>query len=400
MRLERKYLLVFAAVELIAIGFTFAEMSGPGDVTSLKRPEYGDGDNSRSLQVAEGELWEDIEVDVSSRIPDDAEAEALINKAKAVIDEEMMGENPERDQIRTDLVIRNSYLDGAVSALWDFSPFGYISSDGRVDNTEITEPVEVRAIVELSAGGLVHKYEYRLQLVGIDPDSPEAFRRELDEKLTEADEAGGDELVLPEEVGGVKVRFREKSDDVGSTLSIIGLIMLILMIFAKGADEKKRKTSLEREYIIDYPDIVSKLSLYVGAGFSVRAAFERIVSAYEQDISAGRKKRREGFEQICVMVREMSDGKGELDCYEAMAERVGVSNYRKLSMMLCANLRKGSRELVEQLESEEAAVFEDRKMRARIAGEEASTKLLMPMMGLLLIIMVVLVMPAVSELSL
>jgi hypothetical protein len=52
-----------------------------------------------------------------------------------------------------------------------------------------------------------------------------------------------------------------------------------------------------------------------------------------------------------------------------------------------------------QLEREAQSAFEQRKMHAKVAGEEASTKLLIPMMGLLGIILVVLVIPALQGIN-
>ncbi len=68
-------------------------------------------------------------------------------------------------------------------------------------------------------------------------------------------------------------------------------------------------------------------------------------------------------------------------------------------MLLVQNLRKGSRELLDTLEKEEKYAFEMRKQSAVRAGEEASTKLLIPMAGMLFIVIVVLVVPAIMQIN-
>jgi hypothetical protein len=73
--------------------------------------------------------------------------------------------------------------------------------------------------------------------------------------------------------------------------------------------------------------------------------------------------------------------------------------YRKLASMLSQNLRKGSKDLLECLEKEEHYSFEMRKQRAIRAGEEASTKLLVPMTGMLFIVIIILVVPAVMQMN-
>ena len=69
-------------------------------------------------------------------------------------------------------------------------------------------------------------------------------------------------------------------------------------------------------------------------------------------------------------------------------------------MMLVQNLRKGSRDLLEALEKEEKYAFELRKQKAIRAGEEASTKLLVPMAGMLFIVIIILVVPAILQMNL
>ena len=84
-------------------------------------------------------------------------------------------------------------------------------------------------------------------------------------------------------------------------------------------------------------------------------------------------------------------------------ERLGTCtdhrSYRKLSLLLSQNMRKGAEGLISSLEKEEQEAFEERKNRAKLLGEQASTKLLFPMLGLLGVVMVIMVVPAVMEIK-
>lgn len=68
--------------------------------------------------------------------------------------------------------------------------------------------------------------------------------------------------------------------------------------------------------------------------------------------------------------------------------------YIKLSTLLSQNLRKGSNELMKMLHQEVAEAFEQRKNLAKKLGEEAGTKLLVPMMIMLCVVMVIIMVPA------
>ena len=98
--------------------------------------------------------------------------------------------------------------------------------------------------------------------------------------------------------------------------------------------------------------------------------------------------------------RKMADGRSEIQALEELGKSCESKEYRKLSMMLIQNLRKGSKDLLDSLEKEEKYAFEMRKQRAIRAGEEASTKLLVPMAGMLFIVIVILVVPAIMQMNL
>ena len=66
----------------------------------------------------------------------------------------------------------------------------------------------------------------------------------------------------------------------------------------------------------------------------------------------------------------------------------------KLGTLLSQNIRKGNKDLLLKLRQEAAVALEERKNRARKAGEEAGTKLLLPMMMMLCIVMVLIMIPA------
>ena len=76
---------------------------------------------------------------------------------------------------------------------------------------------------------------------------------------------------------------------------------------------------------------------------------------------------------------------------------VGSGNTKKLASLLTQNLRKGSSELSELLSKEAELAMEQRKNLAKRLGEEAGTKLLLPMMLMLSIIMVLIIVPALVK---
>ena len=92
----------------------------------------------------------------------------------------------------------------------------------------------------------------------------------------------------------------------------------------------------------------------------------------------------------------MQAGQSELIAYEHFGKRAGPREYVKLSTLLCQNLKKGSATLLARLEEEALLSAESRIQSGKKLGEEAETKLLIPMVLLLATVMLMIMVPAFS----
>ena len=81
------------------------------------------------------------------------------------------------------------------------------------------------------------------------------------------------------------------------------------------------------------------------------------------------------------------------------AARCDTKEYLKFSSLIVQNLRKGSKEIVKLLELEAIDAFEERKNMAKKYGEEAGTKMLFPMIVMLVVVMGIIMLPAVMAFS-
>lgn len=144
-----------------------------------------------------------------------------------------------------------------------------------------------------------------------------------------------------------------------------------------GDQVKKRRELLA----LGYPDFVHGLALYLVAGMTIRAAFEKLGASNELAAYA---------------CREMQAGQSERVAYEHFGKRAGPREYIRLSTLLCQNLKKGSNALLSRLEEEALLSAEGRIQSGKRLGEEAETKLLIPMVMLLAAVMLMIMIPAFS----
>ena len=152
--------------------------------------------------------------------------------------------------------------------------------------------------------------------------------------------------------------------------------------------------------LFDYAGIVGKLSLLLGAGMNISHAWEKIALSYRRQRESGEIGCRFAYEEMLGTFYEMQDGIGELQAYENFGKRCQLGAYRKLSSMLVQNVRKGAKGMQKLLEEEEWEAYEQRKSWAKRAGEEAGTKLLLPMGIMLVIVLAILMIPAGMSLNL
>lgn len=170
-------------------------------------------------------------------------------------------------------------------------------------------------------------------------------------------------------------------------------LVCVVLLWSKDKDLHKRVEEREEQMRMDYPELVSKLALLLGAGMTVQNAWQRIVSDYVSKKPTEAVKRY-AYEEMLLTANEMRNGVYQSEALEGFGRRCRLPCYNKLATLLIQNLRSGSSNLSCLLQEEAKEAFEERKHLARRQGEKAGTKLLLPMMLLLIMIMVMIIVPA------
>lgn len=151
-----------------------------------------------------------------------------------------------------------------------------------------------------------------------------------------------------------------------------------------------RQKKQYRECLLrEYPRLVSQLTLYLGAGMSLPQAFSSMADT-------DRKGSQDILQKECaLLVREMDRGIPAGEAIQRFGDRSGLWEYRAFCGMLLQNRQKGNDKLLTMLQNEAEKAFAERQRRARITGNEAGTKLLMPMAMMLVVVLMIVLFPAV-----
>lgn len=177
----------------------------------------------------------------------------------------------------------------------------------------------------------------------------------------------------------------------------VAVIAGILLGIGNRQNIRKQEQKRQDQMRLDYPEIVSRMALFLGAGMTAKRTFRKIVEEYERQKS--RTGRRCAYEEMGTALREMEAGCTEAESYENFGKRCKNSEYLRLAALLSQNLRKGTRGLSHLLKLEAARALEEKKARAKRLGEEAGTKLLLPMFLMLAVVLVIVIVPAFLSLQ-
>lgn len=366
---------------------------------SIRREGYGGEDQQYQLYV-DGILEEPfpLTVEVGAKRYTKEGAEEAFCQIIENIEERIRGENPSLTEVRTSLTLPTWLEEYGVRLRWSSSDPELLDSFGKLREAaaEIRDGVPVFLRVQMTADEYRREYEIPVRILPPQRDPKQALTDDLvrEIKRRNEDQQTTDSLFLPIEYGGKELHYRSPGADGAKVIPLLGVILAVLCYLKEQADERERERKRERELLLDYPELMSKLMVFMGAGMTVRGAWERIVTDYEAAVLEGRKKQRAAYEEMGQTWRQLQSGMPEGAAYREFGKRCRLQPYLKLSTLLEQNRKTGSKHLRAILQTEMADAFEQRKNLARRLGEEAGTKLLLPLFMMLGIVMVMIMVPA------
>lgn len=365
------------------------------------------GSGTRQIQVYVEGLTQDpvpLTVDIGAREYTREEAEAVFQTIMETMEARIRGQNPSLMEVRTDLVLPTRLETEGIRVRWNSSDTDLMNSRGKINNT-IAETEEMGRMiyftVELSDG--IHKADFELP-IRILPLVRTDSQRQIDglkQQIQKKEEMQREVevLSLPTEYEGKILHYRTKEDSGHAILLVLGGILAILCYAKAQSDVREQEKKRERELRLDYADLVSKLMIFTGAGMTMRLAWNRIVQDYEAALAAGRQKKRALYEEMSQTYYQMERGISEGEAFRDFGRRCRLQPYLKLSSLLEQNRKSGTKNLRTLLELELADAWEQRKNLARKLGEEAGTKLLLPLFLMLGIVMVMIMVPAMMSMA-
>lgn len=362
----------------------------------LKRNGYGNGETTYQIEV-DG-LAKDtqlIEIKMEEQIFSKEQMPQIFEEAVEYIKKAILMNNSSLSEVRTDLNLITSIPEMGITVSWISDDVDMINSFGKISLQEVTEAgKQVMITAHLRTGE--YRYEKQLEITLLPPIKTmeeslvDQFKQEL--SILEEQEREKEGIILPGEYLGGKLTYRLGEAQDEKIFFVMGIILAFGWSLKEQNDKKRIKQNRLQQMQLDYSEVVYKFMIYIGAGLTVKKCWEQIVFEYDK---RSHNNSRHIYEEMKKTLLEINNGLSETKAYQKFGQSCGLQSYLKLVGILEQNRKMGNKHLKQLLLQEVQDAFEMRKHLARKLGEEAGTKLLLPLFLLLGLIMAMVLIPSI-----
>ena len=174
-------------------------------------------------------------------------------------------------------------------------------------------------------------------------------------------------------------------------------LMLYVLTFAfagvayyyYGTVLKEKLDKRSDELLTQFADVASKLALLVNAGMILHDAWKKV--AYSGDGII--------YSEMKASVQLMDNGYSETDALYVFGQRSMVQEVRKFTSTLIQSLTRGNSEIAGMLTQQSKEIWAEKQHILRRKGEEANSKLMIPMLMIFIGILIMVIVPIFQNLG-
>lgn len=391
-RKQKSSMLVMAAGFVIGcmlfyMDFTNREIDEDGQIW---RNGYGSSEKHIDAFVESSDYEKfELEISVPSRKYTEEEIQKGFLKAKTWLEEELKGNNSSLQHVQGALSFPAQYAPMQIDIVYISSDYKLIDGQGQVYNEDLKKPQTIVITAKFSYEEWEETKDYEVTVYPPELSAQEQFIKKLKAQILEMDHKQKDNefIKLPGKLDGTTISYKNKINNRFLYIFFLGIGCALLLSFGMDDDVKKKYEKRQQQLLFDYPEFVSQLALLIGAGMSLTGAVRRIYMDHKNSQAPL-------YEEIKIFIHNLDNGFLEERAMEDLGNRTGLVQYRKLCSLLAVNMKKGSMNMKVVLEQEAEDAFEQHQALIRKMGEEAGTKLLLPMVMMLVVVIGVIMIPA------
>ena len=382
----------------------------------------GDMGSSVSVPVIikNGDDTVKAELQVSPRKFTDEEIGTMMLEIENCLDSVILNGNEDFEHITGNLSFPADLSGFPVTITWSTADLRIVTSIGTVKNKDIKEPSNTVISAKIDFGSEYRLYEREIIVYPYCYTEEERSVLDCIDSLKKLEEetAYDTEFMIPSIVNGLTVSKEKTDTKVFVLFGILIAVMIVASAYTGYYDRiKKKKDKLMREAEADYREFILKIRLLTLCGMPIRKIFVKLGAEAEKN--AGIKK-AEGMKEKIGMQRnlgmqtalgtqnllcdnliiagsELKSGMTENSVYFNFADRMNIKCYTRLMGILDDAVKRGRQnlDLVICEEERDAVAAETEKIKIR--GEQTGNRLLLPIVGLMLVVFLILIVPALSK---
>jgi tight adherence protein C len=160
--------------------------------------------------------------------------------------------------------------------------------------------------------------------------------------------------------------------------------VFLLSYYIPQAYIARKKTAMEEQYRIAFPDFLDLLVVCVDAGLSLEAALEKVSSEIQESVPAFATN-------LALMSRETRAGRSTSDALGSLADRLGLEEARSFAMLIQQSLELGT-DVAQALRTFSDEMREKRLSRAETRAHALPVKLVLPLGAFIFPVLLIVVM--------
>lgn len=359
----------------------------------LKRQNY-DGEDYRVKLYVEGidEKKLPIDIEVRKREYDEKMLEEIFDKCMEILPSKILGENKSLSEIRYKLNFVKYIDEYGVDVLISPEDSELIEFNGRILNEDLKDAKDTYLNIRLGYGDIKQEYQIQVSVLPSDKSDISSLVKSFKRYIEKEDEGTKTKeyMSLPSTWKNRELKYIQEKNYNALYILLFSIILAVLLFLNEKHKKKMENLRVERQSLLEYPEIVSKFIIFIEAGLSIRNVWEKIVIDYEK----GKTKNIYVYEEMKKAHLRMKSGIHEAIVYKDFARNMKLRQYTKFISILEQNRRAGLSNIRELLNYESKNAWEERMQLAKRQGKEAETKMLIPLFLMLLIVLIIVVAPA------
>lgn len=360
---------------------------------SIERPISTTGTIKKEFILEMEDSSYPVELEIAPKEYLEEEIETLYKEAEVYLDSVILAENKNFSEISKDLYFPSYIPETGEKIRWRTEAPWIISANGQVSNEELEKGTQLEIKAEIFYGSEYRVYERLVTVIPKVYTEQEQKVMQATKYLQQLEQESRTEkdIQLPEEVFGWKLVQKEEGILKKELFLILLAIVLPILVYLRFFEKLKKLQKQRKEQAENsYSEFIMKLSILLATGISIRQSFFRLEKEYEEHYGEGHILTI----QLKVTKQELEHGYSESAVYDAFGKRMGVLVYQRMASLLTQNVSKGIQGIQTLLLQEAKEAMAQERANIKIKGEQAGTKLLLPMMGMLVLVFAILLVPA------